>query len=341
MKINTTLILFLVMALLTAGMAVERSKLAVIPLIIAIIAGITLIARENKETYMKKRETIIIDDKGIGNIGGIVVLVSFILFIIVIVTLLGSYRIETGTGAIITEVNGNKVPIIEVGWHTRTPLLTDVVKYSVVNNDIYFPADYLELESQFKGDAQAGAIGSDIKTTDDKVVDTGAVMSFEIVDLILFGVKNTNPQEQLQKAYDSAVFNYLQSQSSEKITTQITAINSELYQKLKESKIEEQFGIKVNSVSLLRPTFTKIALDALAEKQAIQAKSEGELNAAKNRAAAIETIAQAQKNQADILKNVPQEQLDFNAKLALYDTLKGSQNVIWVIPSGQPVVLSK
>jgi hypothetical protein len=34
------------------------------------------------------------------------------------------------------------------------------------------------------------------------------------------------------------------------------------------------------------------------------------------------------------IKNVPQEQLDFNAKLALYDTLKGSQNVIWFILSG-------
>ncbi len=341
MKINTSLVIFLVMVLLTAGMALEHSRLAIIPFIIAIIAGITLIAKENDEGLKIKKVTIINNDKGNVSIGGIVVVVLFVLFIIVIAVLLGSYRIETGTGAIITEVSGNKVPMTDVGWHTRTPLLTDVEKYSVVNNNIYFPADYLELEYKFKGDTQAGAIGFDIKTTDDKVVDTGAVMAFEIVDLIQFGVKNTNPQEQLQKAYDSLVFNYLQSQSSDKITTQITSINAELYQKLKESKIEEQFGIKVNSVSLLRPTFTKIALDALAEKQAIQAKSEGELNAAKNRAEAIETIAKAQKSQADILKNVPQEQLDFNAKLALYDTLKGSPNVIWVIPTGQPVVLSK
>ena len=341
MKINTNLVLFLVMGLLTAGMAIERSRLAIIPLIIAIITGINIIAKENQEKSGIKKVKIINNDKGEGSISIIIGVVIFLLFVIVIVALLGSYRIETGTGAIITEVNGNKVPITDVGWHTRTPLLTEVEKYSVVNNNIYFPADYLELESRFKGDAQSGAIGFDIKTTDDKVVDTGAVMSFEIVDMIQFGVKNTHPQEQLQKAYDSLVFNYLQSQSSEKITTQITSINDELYQKLKESKIEEQFGIKVNSVSLLRPTFTKIALDALAEKQAIQAKSEGELNAAKNRAEAIETIAKAQKNQADILKNVPQEQLDFNAKLALYDTLKGSQNVIWVIPSGQPVVLTK
>lgn len=274
-------------------------------------------------------------------IGGILILIVAIIVIGVIGWFMGSYRIDTGEGAILTEFSGNKVSIIDVGWKFRTPLMTDLQKYSIVNNNIYFPADYLELENKFKGDSQAGAIGFDIKTTDDKVVDTGAVMSYEIVDLIQFGVMNTHPIEQLQKAFDSVTFNYLQAQSSEKITNQIQVVNEEGLKQLKESIIEKQFGIKINSFSLLRPTFTKIALDALAEKQAIQAKSEGELNAAKNRAEAIETIAKAQKNQADILKNVPQEQLDFNAKLALYDTLKGQTNVIWVIPSGQPVVISK
>jgi len=337
-ELNISLIVFLIMTLLTAGMAIEHSRLAIIPLIIAIISGISLISNESKKSKVLYKK---LDDKAQGSLGIIVIVVLFILAIIVISVLLGSYRIDTGQGAILTEANGNKVPIVDVGWHSRTPLLTDLDKYSIVNNNIYFPADYLTLESSFTGDKQTGSIGIDIKTTDDKVIDTGAVMSFEIVDLIQFGVKNTNPQEQLQKAYDAIIFNYLQSQASEKITTEITTVNEELFQKLKGSNIEKQYGIKINSVSLLRPTFTKIALDALAEKQAIQAKSEGELNAAKNRASAIELIAKAQKNQAEILKNVPQEQLDFNAKLALYDTLKGQSNVVWVIPSGQPVVISK
>ncbi len=275
------------------------------------------------------------------SIGIIISLFLAVILIAGFTYLFGTYRIDTGEGAILTEFSGNKIPITEVGWHWRAPLLTDVDRYSVVNNNIYFPSDYLELETIFQGDKQAGAIGFDIKTTDDKVIDTGAVMAFQINNLIQFGVLNTRPTEQLQKAFDAIVFNYLQSQTSEKITVEITTVNQELYQKLKDSDMEEQFGIKINSVSLLRPTFTKIALDALAEKQAIQAKAEGELNAAKNRAEAIETIAKAQKNQADMLKNVPVEQLDFNAKLALYETLKGNQNVIWVIPQNQPIVIQK
>lgn len=285
-----------------------------------------------------------IDDENKGDISLSQVIVGLITLIIIvggIGWLLGTYRIDTGEGAILTTPGGEKIPITDVGWHSRIPILTDLNRFSVVNNNIYFPAQYLEIEQKFQGDAQTGSIGYDIKTTDDKVIDVGAVMSFEIDDLIQFGVKNTNPQEQMQKAFDAITFNYLQSQSSEKITNKITDTNTELLQALRVSNIEKQFGIKISSVSLLRPTFTKIALTALAEKQAIQAKSEGELNAAKNRADAIETIAKAQKNQADILKNVPQEQLDFNAKLALYDTLKGQNNVIWVIPQGQSITIAK
>jgi len=341
----TKIVLFLVMTLLTGGLIVEHSRLAVIPFIIALISGIALIVEKINEDKLPKRiKRIINDEHGKFNSGSSIVIVIVILvslFILMIATLLGSYRIDTGQGAIVTEVSGNKHAEINVGWHTRTPFLTDVEKYSIVKNNLYFPADYLELENKFQGDTQAGAIGFDIKTTDDNVVDTGALMTFEITDLIQFGVKNTRPVEQLQKSFDATVFNYLQSQSSERITTQIMAVNKELLVQLKDSGMEEQYGIKIDSVSLLRPTFTKIALDALAEKKAIQTRSEGELIAAKNRAEAIETIAKAQKKQSEILKDVPQEQLDFNAKLTLYDTLKENKNVIWVIPSGQPLVLSK
>lgn len=264
-----------------------------------------------------------------------------VLLLIVSAIFGGIYRIDTGQGAILTSSNGEKTSITAVGWHTKMPLLSGIHKYSMVNNNIYFPEDYLKLEDKFTGDSQAGAIGFDIKTTDDKVIDTGAVMSYEIVDLVQFGVKNTNPAQQLQKAFDAIVFNHLQSLSSEKITTNITQVNAELLAAIDKSGLEEQYGIKVNSISLLRPTYTKTALDALSEKQAMQAKSEGALIAAENQARAIETVAQAQKKQSDILKGVSAEQLDFNAKLALYESLKGNNNVIWVIPEGQSITLAK
>jgi regulator of protease activity HflC (stomatin/prohibitin superfamily) len=280
------------------------------------------------------------DGDGVKAIGFIIAVI--LCFVLVIATLTGSfYRINTGQGGILTGAGGMRSAVTDVGWHVRVPFLSDIQITSIVNNNMYFPEDYLDLETKFQGDQQAGAIGYDIKTTDDKVVDTGAVMAYEITDLFQYGVKNTNPQQQLQKEFDAVVFNYLQSQSADNITSHVTDIDDALLQRLRESDLDKQFGIKINSMSLLRPTYTKIALDALAQKQAIQATSEGNLNAAKNQALAIETIAQAQKSQADLLKDVSQQQLDFNAKLALYDALKGQNNVIWVIPSGQPIVLNQ
>ena len=113
-------------------------------------------------------------DSGILELVGLLIV---ILVILVIGWLLGSYRVDQGQGGILTTSGGAKVPIQDYGWKWRMPFLTDFEKWSLVNNNIYFPADYLILEQKFQGDSQAGAIGYDIKTTDDKVIDVGALMS--------------------------------------------------------------------------------------------------------------------------------------------------------------------
>jgi len=272
---------------------------------------------------------------------GLAILVGIVLLIVVIAMALGSYRVETGRGVILTESNGERVAVTDVGWHTKIPILASIEEYSLVSNNLYFPADYLELEQKFQGDKQTGAIGIDIKTPDGKVLDVGVVMKYKIVDLFQFGVMNAFPLEQLQKDFESVASGMLQSQLSDVTTEQLDTTAKAVYAKLKASNMEKQYGIEITGAEMVRSTYTQTALAALAEKQAIQARSEGELNAAKNRAAAIELIANAQKKQADILSSVPKEQLDFNAKLTLYDALKGNQNVIWVIPEGQSIVLGK
>jgi regulator of protease activity HflC (stomatin/prohibitin superfamily) len=268
-------------------------------------------------------------DVHLGRLGLVAVLV---LFFFVTFVFGGIYRIDTGQGAILTGASGVKEPVTKVGWGAKIPLFTSLDVKSIVNRNLYFPADYVELEQEFKGDAQSGAIGIDIKTTDDKVVDTGAVMTYSITDLMQYGVQNQHPEEQLQKAFDAVVFNHLQLLTSEKIINDIETVNGELLEKIHKSTIEKQYGITVTSVQLLRPTYTAIALKAMAEKQAIQAVAEGKLNAANSEALAIEKIANAMKMQSDILAKVPESQLDFNARMTLYNNLKGQPNVIWVIP---------
>jgi len=104
--------------------------------------------------------------------------------------------------------------------------------------------------------------------------------------------------------------------------------------------MEKQYGITVTSVQLLRPTFTKEALAGLSEKQAIQAIAEGKLNAARSEAEAIETIARATKNQADMLAGISDTKLAYTAKMTLYGNLKGQPNVIWVIPDNKDLTVT-
>ncbi len=271
-------------------------------------------------------------------VGGVIIVVVLIVAFLALANSV-VYRIDTGEGAIYTDTSGVKEPITKVGWGFKFPLFTDIQKKAIVNNNIYFPADYIQLESDFKSDTQTGSIGIDIKTTDDKVVDTGVLMKYQIIDLYQYGVMNVRPEEQLQKDFDATVFNYLQTLDSSTIINDIGTVNIALLDRVHTSNIEEQFGVKVTEVSLLRPTYTKIALDAMSQKQSLQAIAEGKLNAAKSEAMAIETIANAMKKQSDILANIPANQLDFNAKMTLYGNLKGQPNVIWVIPNSQDVTV--
>lgn len=232
-----------------------------------------------------------------------------------IVWLLGTYRIETNQGAILTTAGGEKIPITKVGWDSRLPLLTHVEMYSLANQNVYFPADYLQLEEKFKGDTQTGAIGFDIKTVNNKVVDVGVKMTYRIVDLYQWGVMNQNPHEMFQKKFDAITFNYLQTQADDKIINNMDKTNIELCTAIKSSSIEKDFGVRVDCPELLRATYTKIGIDALSNKQAAIELSEGELIAAKNKAEATKTLADATKYQMDILKGATPEYLQYSANI--------------------------
>lgn len=269
-----------------------------------------------------------------------IVKIAVVLIIIgAVAWLVGSYRIDTGQGAILTQSNGQKIAIMDPGWKWRMPGLTDLDKYSIVNNRLYFPRDLIELEQKFQGDKQTGSIGYDIKTSDNKIVDTGGMVQFTVVDLVQFGVMNTNPIEQLQKTVDGEFFKILQSrsQSSDAIINDQEIAEDAILKGLQTSGIQEQYGVKFTKVQLIRPTFTKEALDALSRKQATISISEGELAAAEKRANATRTIADAENYKANLLKNYPAWVLNYNSQIELWKVLADKERkdaTIYVIQPG-------
>lgn len=276
------------------------------------------------------------------NISNFVATAKVIVAIIVIIAvawIIGQYRIDTGQGAILTQSNGQKVEVTETGWYWRMPGLTELQTYSIVNNALYFPRDLIGLEQKFQGDKQTGSIGYDIKTSDNKVIDTGGMVQFTVVDLVQFGVMNTNPMEQLQKTVDGEFFKILQSrnQDSDKIINDQELAEDAILKGLQTAGIQEQYGVKFTSVRLIRPTFTKDALDALSQKQAAISLAEGELAAAEKKANATRTIADAENYKANLLKNYPSYVLGYNSQIELWKVLSDKERkdaTIYVLQPG-------
>ena len=265
----------------------------------------------------------------------------FLITLIIGIALIPSgciYRIKTGEGAVEVSAGGVKSVETDIGWHVVMPVVGNYKKYKIVNNNMYFPSDYLQLQEKFAGDTQTGAIGMDIRATDDKVVDTSAKMSYSIDNLEQWGIYNTNSPQQMQDEMDSIIYSYLQSQPSDRIVGDVNNVSREIYRQLKDSQIEERYGINIRDFALLRPTYTKIALDAMSEKQAMQAKSEGAVLAAQNDAIAIKTRTDAQVYQAEQMKNVPQNVLEYNLRMAQIEAFKAHTGAVWIVPDGQPIV---
>ena len=273
---------------------------------------------------------------------GSIVSALLVLFLIC-VTLAPSgclYRVNTGEAAVEISATGEKTVVTGVGWHAVMPVVGDWSKYKIVNNNMYFPADYLALQEKFASDSQTGAIGMDIRATDDKVVDTSAKMTYSIDNLEQWGIYNSNSPQQMQDEMDSIIFSYLQSQPSDRIVGDVTNVSKEIFTQLKDSQIEERYGVSIQDFALLRPTYTKIALDAMSEKQAMQARSEGQVLAAQNEAQAIKIRTDAQVYQAEQMKNVPQTILEYNLRMAQIEAFKAHQGAVWIVPDGQPIVAS-
>lgn len=277
-------------------------------------------------------------DEGI-SFGGMLKAAIVIVVLIGFGWLVGQYKIEKGEGVILTKFSGDKVAITSPGWYWRMPGLESYDKYSIVNNALYFPEDLVALEQKFQGDKQTGSIGYDIKTSDNKVVDTGGMVQFEVVDLIQFGVMNTRPMEQLQKTVNGEFFKILQSkdQTSDIIINDQGISEDKILNGLKTSGIQEQYGVKFTRVQLIRPTFTKEALGALATKQAMISTSEGELAAAEKKANATRTIADAENYKANLLKNYPSWVLSYNSQIELWKVLGDKERkdaTVYVIQPG-------
>lgn len=268
-----------------------------------------------------------------GQILGVIVLVVCAVAVVILIAVgVSVFRIDQGQGAIITHIGGNKEAITSIGWHFLIPFFEGYRKYPVVNDYLYFPST---MTLQGAGGEDVGVSGVEINANDDTVVDVSAVTYFNRVDLVQWGVKNVDPDTQFDRAVSGIIRNVVQTSSAKDILHNRDAVASEIFDRLKSSGIESQFGVTITLFILEHTSYIDKVVQANGDKQALNLLAEGRLDASKKDAEAIRITADAEAYKANLLNTYSPTVLQYMQNIELYTVLKSrTGDLTWVVPAG-------
>lgn len=266
------------------------------------------------------------------SIGMKAILVLVVVIAVVFVMLLGIFRIDTGKGAIITHLGGNRDATTAVGWHWIIPGFESYNIYPVVNDYIYFPSTTTSINA---GGVASGVSGVEINAKDDTVVDVSAITYFDRTDLYQWGVKNVDPDTQFDRAVAGIIRDVIQTSDAKDILHARDSVAVEIFNKLKSSGIESQYGVSITKFQIQHSSYIDEVVQANAHKQALGLEAEGRLDAATKDAEAIKIKATAEAFNAELLKQYSPAVLQFMQNMELYNTMRSrTGDTVWVVPAG-------
>ena len=264
-------------------------------------------------------------------------IVGLIFLAVVALTLNGAfYRLDTGYGAIVTHIGGNKDSVTGVGWHFLIPFFEHRSIYPVVNDYIYFPS---ETTLQGAGSEASGVSGVEINAKDDTVVDVSAITYFDRIDLFQWGVKNVDPDIQFDRAVSGIIRDVIQTSSAEDILHSRNSVETEIFNRIQKSNIEAQYGVEITKFQFQHTSYIDAVVKANGEKQRLALEAQGRLEASRLDAEALKINADAEAYKANALKSYDPSVLQYMASIQEYNTIKSrTGDVVWIIPSGTNIV---
>jgi len=253
-------------------------------------------------------------------------------FFFVMYFLAGFYTIKTGEGAVVTEYNGQKDVITESGFHYRLAGVTNIERFDIRDNI---------LDKKL----------TSISTNDGKIVNVEIVMPYRIKDLSKFAVTTVNPIDQLTALIQSSITKEIQGSSIDNLNVRSREIEDNT--KTQVSQIAESLGIEVKDLKItISEPNDVLSARSQAEANLIAAKSQADTTtrAAQSQADANKILAEGKIAEAESLRNATQiqldairglsaDELDYLLKTRLYDSLKGNNNAVYVVPSQTPVLV--
>jgi hypothetical protein len=246
------------------------------------------------------------------------------------------YMVKEQYGRVLTKVNGVREVKTDAGIFPRITVL-DPTKWIFNTKEYSMRVEYIYLDNDSKPHEMQAA---------DKVKFYGAgVWTYKIIDLYKFGVRmGENALEMLTAELNGIAKAVIQSYPVETTVTNIDYINYQVNNCADVKKIEEKYGIKIDSFRLMHATYPQELNEGTAAAKKIQIVSEALKKAAPNIASSKETLAKADEyrlRQLIIGSGVTTEEgkqkaLETLKDLTLYEMLekRPAGETVYVIPYG-------
>ena len=215
-----------------------------------------------------------------------------------------TYQVRTNHGVVVTNWDGKREAITEVGWHFRAPFVSTYEnEFPLANQMIYYEGNPNPRQIVTKGK---------------KVLMVSAVTNISINNLHRYAIDNVqeetgildpgpgktgkiNTRIMIQKTLDSIIGGHIQRLESDVLMHDRESVEKRITESINASDITKQYGAVLNKFSFPVVNYVAGEVDARANKQATVVNAEAKDAASESEKKALVKLGEAE---ADIYKNI-------------------------------------
>jgi regulator of protease activity HflC (stomatin/prohibitin superfamily) len=193
------------------------------------------------------------------------------------------YKVKMNHAMVLERLGGRREAVTQVGWHARLPFFTRIEQeVTLMNQHLLLGGQEEPMRIISRGNVALW---------------TSAVLTYRILDLNVWAIKNQNPMKLLQGDYDGIVKDLLQAEQVDHLISGREQVKGKIYAALKSRPInvdgptlEGKYGIEIVSFVLNETRFGDKLVEATEEKKRRELIAEAENYAADQEASRIRKL---------------------------------------------------
>jgi len=193
------------------------------------------------------------------------------------------YKVKMNHAMVLERLGGRREAVTQVGWHARLPFFTRIEQeVTLMNQHLLLGGQEEPMRIISRGNVALW---------------TSAVLTYRILDLNVWAIRNQNPMKLLQGDYDGIVKDLLQAEQVDQLISDREQVKGKIYAALKGRPInqggptlEGKYGIEIVSFVLKETRFGDKLVEATEEKKRRELIAEAENYAADQEASRIRKL---------------------------------------------------